>query len=266
LSGVGTNGTPSWAAQSNPNSLTVQITNGTTFTPSVKVTGGTGSVTLRLTVTSNTTPACGSATSDVTVTVIANPAGPNVTYNAPACDATTFSVTVSGVISGATYTIVDKDGNAIPGVSPSSPHVAPDNSNFSFSNIPAGSGFQVTVTNNGCTSSPSSCGSSSLQATSNSQSSTIQAIIKQPQTKVLAVPNPFNDKVRFTLESAVSGKGSLDLYNMLGQRVKTVFQGYIQKGQAQTIQFSVSGAQRGSLIYVFSVGDQRTSGKLIGLK
>ncbi len=223
MSGVGTNGTPSWAAQSNPNSLTVQITNGTTFTPSVKVTGGTGSVTLRLTVTSNTTPACGSATSDVTVTVIANPAGPNVTYNAPACDATTFS-------------------------------------------IPAGSGFQVTVTNNGCTSSPSSCGSSSLQATSNSQSSTIQAIIKQPQTKVLAVPNPFNDKVRFTLESAVSGKGSLDLYNMLGQRVKTVFQGYIQKGQAQTIQFSVSGAQRGSLIYVFSVGDQRTSGKLIGLK
>ena len=68
------------------------------------------------------------------------------------------------------------------------------------------------------------------------------------------------------MKSAVSGKGSLELYNMMGQKVATVFQGYVQKGQAQTIQFSVSGAQRGSLIYVFSVGDQRTSGKLIGLK
>jgi len=59
------------------------------------------------------------------------------------------------------------------------------------------------------------------------------------------------------LKSAVSGKGSLELYNMMGQKVATVFQGYVQKGQAQTIQFRVSGAQRGSLIYVFSVGDHK---------
>ena len=68
------------------------------------------------------------------------------------------------------------------------------------------------------------------------------------------------------MESAVSGRGSLELYNMLGQKVSTVFQGYVQKGQVQTVEFSVSGAQRSALIYVFRVGDQRTSGKLIGLK
>jgi len=53
---------------------------------------------------------------------------------------------------------------------------------------------------------------------------------------------------------------------MLSQKVSTVFQGYVQKGQAQTVEFSVPGAQRGALIYLFRVGDQRTSGKLIGLQ
>jgi hypothetical protein len=82
----------------------------------------------------------------------------------------------------------------------------------------------------------------------------------------LAAPNPFNDRVRFTLESAVSGKGSLELYNMLSQKVKTVFQGYIQKGQVQTIEYSVPGTQRTNLFYVFRVGDQKTTGMLIDLK
>src|SRR5207249_2868334 len=108
-----------------------------------------------------------------------------------------------------------------------------------------------------------------IQAPISQQSSSIQTQsvkLAGSPTKVLAAPNPFNDRIRFTVESAVSGQGHLELYNMLGQKVATVFQGYVQKGQAQTIQFSVPGPQRTNLIYVFSVGDQRTSGKLIGIK
>jgi hypothetical protein len=52
----------------------------------------------------------------------------------------------------------------------------------------------------------------------------------------------------------------------MGQKVATVFQGYVQKGQVQTIDYNVPGAQRTNLIYLFRVGDQRVSGKLIGLK
>jgi len=268
LNGSGTNGTASWAVQSNPNGLTVQITNGTTFTPSVKVSGGFGTVTLRLTVTSNATPSCGSATSDVTITVDQNPAGPAVTYNAPACDEATFSVTINSVVAGTSYSIVDKNGNPIPGVSPASPHVASaaDAANgFSFSNIPAGSGFQVTATVGNCTSNATTCGVASLARTSQ-RVQRIDASIESQATSVIAAPNPFNDRIRFSLKSTVSGQGSLELYNMLGQKVKTVFQGQVEKGKVQTIEYSVPGSQRQNLIYVFRVGDQKASGKLIGLK
>ena len=93
-----------------------------------------------------------------TVTVIANPSAPSVTYNAPACDETTFSITVTGVISGAIYTVKDKNGNDVSGLSPSSPHTALNSSNITFSNFPAGSGYQVSVSAGGCGSGTSSCG------------------------------------------------------------------------------------------------------------
>jgi hypothetical protein len=86
------------------------------------------------------------------------------------------------------------------------------------------------------------------------------------ETKVIPTPNPFSDKVRFSIKSSVTGQGSLELYNMLGQKVKTVYQGHFEQGQTQTIEYNVPGAQRANLIYVFRVGNQKTSGKLIGLK
>jgi PKD repeat protein len=213
---------------------------------------------------------CTPATSDAALlTVNAIPSAPSVAYNAPACDATTFSVTISSVISGAIYTITDKNGNAISGVSPASPHTASNNSNFSFSNIPTGSGYRVSVSNNSCPSaSATSCGTPTsapalLSRVGNSE--IISAEIGS-QTKVSAAPNPFNDRIRFSLKSSVSGQGSLDLYNMMGQKVKTVYRGYVQAGRSQNIEYSVPTTLRSNLIYLFTVGDQKTSGKLIGLK
>ncbi|HEX9152640.1 MAG TPA: Ig-like domain-containing protein, partial [Flavobacterium sp.] len=92
-----------------------------------------------------------------TVTVNANPAAPNITYNAPACDQINFSITITNVTNGAIYTIKDKNGNTIGGLSPASPYTALSSSNITFSNIPAGSGYQVSVSENGCGSSTTSC-------------------------------------------------------------------------------------------------------------
>jgi hypothetical protein len=194
------------------------------------------------------------------------PSAPSVTYNAPACDVNVFTVTVSSVISGASYSILDKNGNAISGVSPASPYVAPSGSNFNFGNIPAGSGYKVSVTNNGCSSLDNSCGVVPVSKPLAKQQATTSTITTDSKTKVLAFPNPFSDKVRFSLQSAVSGQGSLELYNLLGQKVKTVYQGYIEKGKARTIDYTVPDSQRGSLIYVFRVGNERSTGKVIGLK
>jgi hypothetical protein len=105
----------------------------------------------------NPTTTCTGSGSGV-LTVNANPSAPSVTYNAPACDETTFSITVTGVISGAIYTVKDKNGNDVSGLSPSSPHTALNSSNITFSNFPAGSGYQVSVSASGCGSGTSSCG------------------------------------------------------------------------------------------------------------
>jgi hypothetical protein len=53
---------------------------------------------------------------------------------------------------------------------------------------------------------------------------------------------------------------------MMGQKVKTVFQGKITAGQVQNIEYAVPVHQRTNLLYVFRVGDELTSGKLIGMK
>jgi hypothetical protein len=83
---------------------------------------------------------------------------------------------------------------------------------------------------------------------------------------VTASPNPFNDKVRFTIESPVSGQGSLEVYNLIGQKVETVFQGFLIEGRGQTVEFKVAPANRTNLIYVLRVGGQQVTGKLINVK
>jgi len=92
-----------------------------------------------------------------------------------------------------------------------------------------GDGFSVTSTNtDGCTSSANICGDAgSLVSQQSSSIQTGSVKLATPSTKVLAASNPFNDRIRFTLESAVSGRGYLELYNMMGQKVATVLQGYV---------------------------------------
>lgn len=96
-----------------------------------------------------------------TVTVIANPSPPSVSYTAPTCDQTTFSITLSGVINGATYTVLNKEGNAIVGIvglTTATTYIGTAVSPVIFSNIPAGSGYKVSVSVNGCGSGLTTCG------------------------------------------------------------------------------------------------------------
>src|SRR4030095_5300675 len=102
------NGNPTWSVQSKSNnSLVVGITSGNTISPTVNISGSSlgGTVTLLLSVASNTTPACGTATSTVTLTVNGQATGPAVTYIPPTCLETTFKVTVDNPQTGSSYTL-----------------------------------------------------------------------------------------------------------------------------------------------------------------
>ncbi len=159
-----------------------------------------------------------------------------------------------------------------------------DNTIFEFSNdginfganpvftFVAGAGYNITVrrkSDHTCTA-IASCGVQARQATSSvpaQQDATIRLTTGSiSNTKVAAFPNPFSDKVRFSMESAVSGQGALEIYNLMGQKVKTVYRGLIMAGKSQMIEYNVPPAQRTTLIYVFTVGGQKVSGKLIGLR
>ena len=218
---------------------------------------------------------CAPATSNpATLTVNALPGNPDVTYNPPACDETTFSITVGSnanpVIEGAKYTVLDKNGDPIPGISPASPHTATaqeaTNKTIVFGNIPAGSGYNVSIESAaGCVPSSSALACGTADARLADQSRKAPSVVSQnveAQTTVKAYPNPFSDRIKFVVTSSVGGNGILDVYNMTGQKVKTVHKGYIAAG-TQTFELSLPTQQVANLVYVLRVGDKKTSGKIL---
>lgn len=230
---------------------------------SLQWTGLPAGVSYYVTATGATPTSCTSQSNNASVTEVSNPSAPSVTYNPPACDQTTFSVTITGVVSGATYTIKDKNGANIANVQPGNSVTAPNTSNIVFSNIPAGSGYQVTVQVGICSSTASSCGTSTP--------STVQRV---EQTKVIApannltvkaYPNPFNDRVKFVVNSSEQGNGSLEIYDLLGQKVKTIYQGHVNAGN-QVFEMSMPVKQQSTLIYILKVGEKQVTGKLLQIE
>jgi NO-binding membrane sensor protein with MHYT domain len=133
------------------------------------------------------------------------------------------------------------------------------NPEFTFT---AGQGYNLTVrrkTDHSCTAS-TSCAAEGGGITRIS-SSTSEATIES-QTTVKAYPNPFSDRIKFVVTSPVAGKGNLEVYNMMGQRVKTVYQGFISAG-TQTFELSLPTQQIANLVYVLRIGDKKMSGKIL---
>ena len=79
---------------------------------------------------------------------------------------------------------------------------------------------------------------------------------------VTAYPNPFSENINFQIETKQSGQGSLEVYNMAGQKVKTVFSGYLNAG-IQRFKMYVPSNQRSVLFYIFRMGDQKAAGKIL---
>jgi hypothetical protein len=83
--------------------------------------------------------------------------------------------------------------------------------------------------------------------------------------KVSTFPNPYRNNVRFVIESPVAGQAILDVYNIAGQKIQTLFNGHIDANETRTIDFKPAVAN-GMMIYTLRIGNQQVTGKLIGLK
>jgi hypothetical protein len=202
-----------------------------------------------------------------------NAPAPTSAIVTPKCDDETMTVEVINPGKDIIYTISQPSiGKTYP------PITYGGTGRLLFTGLTFGKGYKlVASTGAGCTSFPDECPAptqtqvSKLSVNNPSLASeTHSSVLTQTiqleeaaKSQVQASPNPYNDKVRFALKSAISGQGNLELYNMLGQKVKTVFQGRVEAGQVQYYEYNVPSHQRSNLIYIFRVGDQKVTGKLI---
>jgi hypothetical protein len=98
------------------------------------------------------------------------------------------------------------------------------------------------------------------------QTNTVSLITEPAKLTVTAYPNPFNNKVKFIIESPVAGTATLDVYNLVGQKLQTVYQGYLFAGAKQLIDYNVPSSYKGALIYTLKIGNQEINGKLVQMK
>jgi hypothetical protein len=144
--------------------------------------------------------------------------------------------------------------------------------NATFSNLLTGDVTSVKIQNNttGCYSAGLSCSSLSANLASSCTSSGITSKVQEEsllltnEPTVKAYPNPFNDRVKFIINSPAAGNGSLEVYNVMGQRVKTVYQGRINAGN-QSYELVIPKKQQETLIYVLRVDGKKVTGKLLQL-
>jgi hypothetical protein len=94
---------------------------------------------------------------------------------------------------------------------------------------------------------------------------TAESVATTSTLKVTAYPNPFTSMVRFTIQSAVSGEATLDVYNQVGQKVSTIYKGYIQAQRNQVVEYKAPRLGN-QLIYILRVNGQSVTGKLLHLE
>jgi hypothetical protein len=81
--------------------------------------------------------------------------------------------------------------------------------------------------------------------------------------KVKAYPNPFRDRVFITFTSPVSGKATVDIFDMTGRRLESINRGQVVAGRENTVEYTVPSTNRNSIIYRVTVDKFSVNGRLI---
>ncbi|HLO80614.1 MAG TPA: hypothetical protein VK166_06630, partial [Chitinophagaceae bacterium] len=195
------------------------------------------------------------------ITVPTAPGAPSICKIEPAlCGPSTGTINVTAPLGG-TYQY-SKNGGTNWQSSPS------------FTGLAAGSSPSILVKNSdGCWSSATVCTSASICAPETKigtqrvkETDNITPLGTgelEAALSVKAMPNPFSNQVRFLIKSAYSGMGSLDIYNMQGQKVKTVYKGYIRAGSSYFDLRIADNTNTSQLVYVLSINGERVTGKLL---
>lgn len=197
-------------------------------------------------------------TKEIVAAAGATPAADVVIVTNPSCSSSTGSLRVVQAGSHADYnTSIFEFSNG---------GAFTNNPVFSFK---AGEGYSITVrriSDHTCFATTSCAGEAPIAeqgGTANSGSQLNQETVIAPlRIGIKAIPNPFSDRVRFAVTNERAGIGILDVFNMQGQKVKTVYSGYVPAGTSY-YDLEVVGQSSGQLIYILRIGSEKLSGKLL---
>ena len=160
-----------------------------------------------------------------------------------ATDNCTAQANIVLYFSGGVWTAIDESGNVTTSASPAA--CAPPTGRINTL-----SQSQETISND-------------VSATEEQvRNSTNRQNIAISQLSVQAFPNPFNDRVKFVITTPQAGNASLDVMNMLGQKVKTIYHGQLNAG-TQSFEMVIPQSRFATLFYIFRMNGEQVTGKLI---
>ena len=70
-------------------------------------------------------------------------------------------------------------------------------------------------------------------------------------------------EITFKIRSAVSGHGTLELYDFMGTKLAVLFNGNLEMNTDKIISYRLPANNKKTLVYRFTTGDKKTSGKLL---
>ncbi len=79
-------------------------------------------------------------------------------------------------------------------------------------------------------------------------------------------PNPFNPRTTIKFDLSESGNVKLEIYNSLGEKVTTLYDGYMEAGYGKTIVWDASGFPSGVYYYKLTAGEFVDVKKMILMK
>ena len=87
--------------------------------------------------------------------------------------------------------------------------------------------------------------------------------IKVVEAEMKVYPNPFKDQARFEFVSPVATQAKIDIYDMAGRRIQTIFDGFVEENTLYNAEFKPVDQISGMYLYRMQLGDMVYNGKLV---
>jgi hypothetical protein len=83
------------------------------------------------------------------------------------------------------------------------------------------------------------------------------------QNSIRVFPNPLSDATTFEFTVAETGKTTLEVYNLKGQKLTTLFDKIVEAGTTQRVTFNAADYATGVYIYIFNTADKSYRNRII---